>query len=335
MPLSVLSLDEKYFFNYKDQKQPIKSIFFDNQFSVFSHYLNNEVRPYLNQLIDGRIPGTDNFNSIGKILRFFPQYNEDNNLITNLLWDTIKGDDILDHSIPYSKINTMPPSSIFSADENENFTPIVSTENNQVLVSQSNGVSIWRKLRGDDLPDRLITGDMTELASIPADAFVEGTIKTELTDNIIDNKKFPDRAITRSKLADQIIDEVIMGPELAKNFLDRIGSAFIPLDSVDLSRVPVNNLDNLQLFKNLNLINERLFANIEWEERVFKSLDDAAFLAPKSITGDKMDDQIIPANNLQYYVSDIFAEPGIRTLIDNGAVEVEHLDNELKAYLHL
>lgn len=337
MPLGLLKLDENYFTDIKNRKEPPKSVYFDDQFSAIATYLNTEVVPYLNTLIDGRIPGTDNFASIGKFLRFYPQFDDDDNLITNWMWDVVKPDDFADFSIPYSKLRGLPAGSILAAGSDQDFTPIVPTEDNQVLASTTGGAPIWRKLRGSDLVDRVLIGEHIALRSVPAEAFVEGTIKTELTVDSITTLKFPNRAVTAPKIADGAIDEIVMGAAFANNFIGAIGANFIPPNSIDLSRVPQNRLAGLQFFQgnNNNVQNARIFSNQPWEARVFKPLTDCTLIAPKSITADKIDDQVIPANCLQFFVTANIAYPGIETLIEFGAIEPEHLDADLKAYLHL
>lgn len=344
MPLGLLKLNENYFADIKNRKEPPKSTYFDTQFSVLDTYINTEVVPYLNTLIDGRIPGTDNFASIGKFLRYSPQYDDDGNLVTNWLWDIVYREDIADYSIPYSKLSNLPAGSILAGNSDLRFEALTPTEDYQVLVSRAINdpffeliTPIWRKLRGEDLPGRFITGEMIAEHSVPAEAFVEGTIKTELTVDSITTPKFPDRAVTAPKIADGAIDENVMGAAFANNFISAIGSNFIPLNSIDLSQVPQNRLAGLQFFQgnNNNVQNARIFADQPWEARVFRPLTDCTLIAPKSITADKIADQVIPANCLQFYVNTHIAEPGIRTLIDNGAIEPEHLDAELKAYLRL
>lgn len=334
MPLELITVDTGYFTNLKNV-EPIRSIYLDSQFSVFDTYLNTNLIPYINTLIDGRVPGTEEVASIGKFLRYSPQYDNDGNLITNLRWDIVRSDDFDDYTISYAKLANLPAGSIVSAGQDQNLIPVVPTEDDQVLVSRGNDSSNWRKLRDDDIPDRVITGAMIENASIPADAFLEGIIKTELTPDSITNIKIVDRNVTGPKIANGVIDEVIMGPVLANNFLSIIGPNFIPLNAIDLSLVPNNRLDGLQLFRNYNIANARIFADLPWETRVFRALNDSGLVAPKSITGDKIDDGVIPANLLQFYIAPEAADPGIAILIDVGAIEPEHLDNELKTYLHL
>jgi hypothetical protein len=339
MPLGLLNLDENYFVNIKNRKESPKSVYFDDQFSALDTYINTEMLPYLNTLIDGRIPGTDNFASIGKFLRFSPQYDDDDNLITNWLWDVVNREDFDDYSIPYSKLSNLPAGSILAGNADLVFEPLTPTEDYQVLIYgdyHEEKPPIWRKLRGSDLLDRIITGEMIAPRSVPAEAFVEGIIKTELTTDSITTPKFPDRAVTAPKIADGAIDDTVMGAAFADNFINAIGANFIPPNSIDLSQIPQDRLPGLRFFQNNNNIqNARIYANQPWEARVFRPLTDCSLIAPKSITADKIDDQIIPANCLQFYVTNEIAHPGIESLIEYGAIEVEHLDADLRAYLHL
>lgn len=353
MPLGNLNLDENYFAKLRARNEPMKGQYFDYQWNYITNYINKELIPFVNDVKESRLSGINNVASIGKFLRYRKTYDYDENgdptLVSTLVWDNVKVSDILDKTLPPSKIQKTAIGSIMAAAGNGDFIAVSPSESGQLLFSRTNASPIWRKIKTSDIPNRFITGRMIAKKSIRQENISAGALNTQLQAGAIQNSKIVNNTISRGKFALGSFTEAVLG-----NMADTLKAGLFK------EALPKNlfnpNLFSDDLKRNFNLY----YAETKFSREPYPistvganfSFPDQTYwryVKPRTLSSNNVANNVLSADSLNvFYKTEDARNPapnvretrsfrifrhGAGSIIEDGAIRPEHLSDELKTLL--
>jgi hypothetical protein len=178
--------------NYFTTKDKIEANSIDSQFNLIGEYINKTVKPILDQLSKDSVPGSINPADVNKY------YQNVGDGTTK--WSAITNDVFVDNSLTLQKIDKNNVGSIIAADNQGAFNVLTPTSDNQVLVSRNNNTPIWKKLTGDNMLDRGLTGVSIAQKTITNQNLPAYLLQTQIADNSLVATKFHQNVITTAKL---------------------------------------------------------------------------------------------------------------------------------------
>ena len=214
MKLNIFARDKTYFQSLRDNKVNIDSYNIDTQYNSIASYLNDEVVPAINDIIDGALPGI--LGSPDKYLR--------NKGDGTTQWDTIeKG--ISNHSIAFSKLVQSAVNSVLVTNGEAEVVAVSTNVADSVLIAQLDDAPRWSKLTSVNIADRQITGSTIADGSIGMEHIQPGIeviniangaiVGADFTANSITTAKFLNESITIPKLG--VINQYIPPLDLYQN----------------------------------------------------------------------------------------------------------------------
>jgi hypothetical protein len=336
VPINAFISDDTYFKKIKDRQVPFKAINFDYQFSVFANYLNNIIKPALDNLINDMVAGSTAPNEVNTFLRNVGDGTTE--------WASVGGNAINDYSLQFTKLSRCNPSSILAAGNDRALNAITPQEVNQVLISRVDNAPIWQKVTADNIQDRTITGAKVALGSLTNQNFQPDLLLTQLIDDLVTGEKIVDRTINSSKIADGSIDEAILG-----NLRDTlIGTARDPIqlwgNTIPDGYITIPIMSQYDAVINYtHLVNDFRIPINKWRlyddpnERVFQYtvIADGAIasyqIAPESLNGSRLVSNLGELHQPYIY----YLPRDINDLIADGGIAPENLPAHYRAALGL
>lgn len=210
--------------NYFSTINTIQANAIDSQFNLLSNYVNKNVKPILDQLSSDTVPGSLNPADAGKY------YQNIGDGTTK--WASITSLVIADNSLTLQKLDKNNAGSILAAGTSGAFNAVTPTANNQILTARTTDVPIWKKLTGDNITDRGITGISIANQTITNDNLPAYLLQTQIAINSLVGIKFKQNVITTAKLGkvadgDGLTIEKLT-PELAADFATGLWENIIP-----------------------------------------------------------------------------------------------------------
>ena len=182
--------DTAYFQVARDRGMMPTGENFDLQFNQLVNYINNKIVSALEILDNVEILG-ENGNS-GAFLYNVGDGSTKYQQVTDQL--------IPNNEIEWVKLSKAPPASILATDINYKFIAITASEDNQFLISQNNDSPTWKKLTGESIAERGITGSKIELATIGAEHLEPTMIGRPLDNDAVEEPYIANNAITGAKV---------------------------------------------------------------------------------------------------------------------------------------
>lgn len=216
MPIKPFKRIKNYFSGFNT----IQAAEIDKQFNEIARYLNKEIVPSLNILIDSKIPGSENPADTNKFLQNIGD--------GTTIWSFINNNTFSDFSISLSKIVKLNTGSILAGNNEGEIVAVNSTINSSILVSRANNFPTWRKLNHTNLKNRAITGDNVADGTITNMNLAANLIENLIIDNSITDNKFQDNSINTSKIADNALEVNKLSQELQLHWKDTVWSNIIP-----------------------------------------------------------------------------------------------------------
>lgn len=193
--LEILNRDRSYFQTLRDNGIYIESYNIDIQFDSLIDYINNNVVPEVNIIINGALPGI-----LGSPNTYLSNVGDGTTewLSINQL--------IVDYSLSFDKLVKANAGSVIVINAYGELTVSTSIAPDQVLVSQENNLPVWRKIITENINDSGITG-----ADIADNAINEEHLKENITSILINNgtitgTDFADNSITAEKFLNSSIN---------------------------------------------------------------------------------------------------------------------------------
>lgn len=210
--------------NYFDTVEKIQAHDVDSQFNLISDYINKTVKPILDQLSKDTVPGSNNPADAGKY------YQNVGDRTTK--WSFITSDVFVDNTLSLQKIDKNNSGSILATNANQELTIVVPTTNDQILTSRNNDTPIWKKLTGDNILDRGITGASIALNTITNQNLPAYLLQTQIADNSLVAAKFTQNVIITNKLGRAIDGDGLtvekLTPALATDFANYLWENIMP-----------------------------------------------------------------------------------------------------------
>ena len=182
----------------KDDKR-IYAPDFDSQFNNIAHYLDNIVKPAIDNLTNEAVKGVAG--NIGAYLHNVGDTTTD--------WQQINSDKLDNYSISFNKLVKYNLGSILISETNGNVGVVSPTSQNQVLTSRAIDTPIWKKIAANNIAAKTLTGNQFGVLSM--ENFVENQFITNIIPNIIDIVNIKDQNITNDKLQNNIITSDKLG----------------------------------------------------------------------------------------------------------------------------
>ena len=182
----------------KDDKR-IYALDFDSQFNNIAHYLDNIVKPAIDNLTNEAVKGVAG--NIGAYLHNVGDTTTD--------WQQINSDKLDNYSISFNKLVKQNLGSILISEASGNVGVVSPTSQNQVLISRSVEPPMWKKITANNIADKTLTGNQFGILSM--ENFVENQFITNIVPNIIDTVNIKDENITNDKLQNNIITSDKLG----------------------------------------------------------------------------------------------------------------------------
>ncbi len=210
--------------NYFSTQNTIQANAVDTQFNLLKDYVNKTVKPILDQLSQDSVPGSNNPADAGK---YYKNVGD-----STTKWAFITSDVIADNSLALQKLDKNNVGSILAAGRDEAFNAVMPNGQNQTLTSRTTDVPIWKKLTGDNILDRAITGASIALNTITNQNLPAYLLQTQIADNSLVATKFKQNIITTAKLGkvadgDGLTVEKLT-PALAADFATYIWENIMP-----------------------------------------------------------------------------------------------------------
>jgi hypothetical protein len=210
--------------NYFSTTNTIQANAIDSQFNLLSDYVNKNVKPILDQLSSDTVPGSRNLADAGKY------YQNIGDGTTK--WASITSLVIADNSLTLQKLDKNNAGSILAAGTSGAFNAVTATANNQTLTARTTDVPIWKKLTGDNIADRGVTGISIANQTITNDNLPAYLLQTQIAINSLVATKFKQNVITTAKLGKVADGDGLtankLTPELAADFTDKIWENIMP-----------------------------------------------------------------------------------------------------------
>ena len=210
--------------NYFITKDKIEANSIDSQFNLIGEYINKTVKPILDQLSKDSVPGSTNPADVNKY------YQNVGDGTTK--WSAIINDVFVDNSLTLQKLDKNNVGSIIAADNQGAFNVITPTRDNQVLISRNNNTPIWKKLTGDNILDRGLTGVSIAQKTITNQNLPAYLLQTQIADNSLVATKFRQNVITTAKLGKAADGDGLtinkLTPALAADFADTLWENIMP-----------------------------------------------------------------------------------------------------------
>lgn len=234
MPLNPLIIETDYFTNIQNRSGLMKAADFDFQFNNIVNYINSSVISLLNTLTSDTTPGSQDPNKVNTYLKNVGD--------TTTEWSNIIPDNIPDYSLSFIQLAQANPCSVIGTGTDQILRPISSTEDRQSLISQNNDIPVWNKITAANIEDRQITDIKIALATLLNNNFQQGVLDIQLLNDSVTTEKIVDNTIPSEKIADEAINEVILGG-LIDQFCGRNGSKVFLWGNV----LPDNFINNNKL----------------------------------------------------------------------------------------
>ena len=207
----------------------------DNQFNIVTNYLNNNLKPAIDELLSGSVKGV--YGQIGAFLHNLGDGKTD--------WKYVDNDTINDFSISLNKIVKINSASIIAIDSEGIMNEVSSFNDNQVLISQENQIPVWDFIDGNNIEFKTLTGQ--QFGKLSMENFVENQFITNIVANVITTENISDLNITNEKLKDETITVEKLGifanlPVATANLLNvnNIADGSITPDKVKDGTIPVS-----------------------------------------------------------------------------------------------
>ena len=218
----------------KDDKR-IYASNFDSQFNNIAHYLDNIVKPAIDNLTNEVARGV-----AGNMGAYLHNVGD-----TTTNWQQINSDKLDDYSISFNKLVKHNWGSILISEANGNVGVASSTSEHQVLTSREFDTPTWKKITANNIADKTLTGNQFGILSM--ENFVEDQFITNIVPNIIDTVNIKNQNITNDKLQSNIITSDKLGifsnlPVVTNGFaLKNIDDGAIDGSKLVDNSIPVNN----------------------------------------------------------------------------------------------
>ena len=210
--------------DYFTTKNKIEANSIDSQFNLIAEYINKTVKPILDQLSKDSVPGSINPADVNK---YYQNVGDG-----STKWSAITNDVFVDSSLTLQKIDKNNVGSIIAADNQGIFNIVTPTSDNQVLVSRNNDTPIWKKLIGDNILDRGLTGTSIAPKTITNENLPAYLLQTQIADNSLVAIKFRQNVITTAKLGKAADGDGLtinkLTPALAVDFADKLWENIMP-----------------------------------------------------------------------------------------------------------
>jgi len=192
--LNIFARDKTYFQTLRDNKIAIDSYNIDSQYDSIVNYLNNEIVPAINDIIDGALPGI--LGSPNTYLR--------NKGDGSTEWDTVeKGID--NHSIAFSKLVQSAVNSVLATN---GFGEVVAVSTNiadSVLIAAIDNAPLWAKLTSVNIGDEQIIGSKIANRAIAREHLRPGTLVPNIANGSVKGNNFAANEITENKFLNESI----------------------------------------------------------------------------------------------------------------------------------
>jgi len=210
--------------NYFDTVEKIQAHDVDSQFNLISDYINKTVKPILDQLSKDTVPGSNNPADAGK---YYQNVGD-----TTTRWSFITSDVFVNNTLSLQKIDKNNAGSILATNTSQELNTVTPTANDQILASRSNDTPIWKKLTGDNISDRGITGASIALNTITNQNLPAYLLQTQIADNSLVAAKFTQNVITTNKLGRALDGDGLtiekLTPALAVDFANYLWENIMP-----------------------------------------------------------------------------------------------------------
>lgn len=193
----------------------------DGQFNNIADYLNNILRPAIDELISEIVSGE--FGNIGAFLHNVGDGSTD--------WQKLDDNKLDDYFISLNKLPKFNLGNVLITDDDGSLGVFVADEDNKLIISNNLLELEWRKLTRDDIPNQSLTGKQIGVLGI--ENFIEDQFVTHIADTSITTFNIDDLAITTDKIKDNTIIPWYFGV-----FDD------LPINPVQSGQLTTNNLNN-------------------------------------------------------------------------------------------
>ena len=318
MPISNITRKDNYF----TTRTKIKAVEIDSEFNKIVDYLNNNIISAINKLIVNQFIGSDNVTLRDSFLI---------NLGDNTTkWDFLKSNNFQYYGTSLIKFEQGIPNSILAVDNFDRYRFVTPSDDGQVLISVLDDLPIFDHVYNNCFTDRCILTNHVALNSINAANIDQHTCT--VADNSIPTIKFTDNAVTANILENGdavkgitidkftlviqgIFDTMITSNMIPDNYFnDHFDTIFAAANDYNLL-----NAAQYQRITNLNIetYDATKFAQVN---KIYVRDYNLNAVALNSIEGKRL--QYTPNGN--YYL------PDVNDILDDGCIQPEHLDNELK-----
>lgn len=206
--------------NYFSGFDLIKADSLDSQFDNIGSYLNKEVLPNLNTLLQGKVKGSTNPANINKFLKNLGD--------KSTRWSAIDNDSFADNSIHLRKLVKSNIGAVIAANASGILQGVAPSYDNQVLVSRANNTPVWKKLTNNNIKDREITGDNVADKTITKTNIPDALLSVPLANDSITGDKFITHSITNSKIANNTLTAEKLNPYIRNIFSNTVWENIIP-----------------------------------------------------------------------------------------------------------
>lgn len=210
--------------NYFSTTNTIQANAVDTQFNLLKEYVNKTVKPILDQLSYDTVPGSNNPADAGK---YYQNVGD-----STTKWEVITSLVIADNSLSLQKLDKNNVGSILATGADGAFNAVMPTEQSQTLTSRTTDVPIWKKLTGENVADRGITGASIALNTITNQNLPAYLLQTQIANNSLVGIKFKQNTITTAKLGKTVDGNGLtiekLTPALAADFTDKIWENIMP-----------------------------------------------------------------------------------------------------------